>query len=110
MTGGIANGSVAVEEGSVPLEGFAPRERVSFGFRPEDCTLVPPESSMLKARIFSTEMTGNETIVTCEIGTKHVVVRMDKDFDMQPDEWVGIDIMPDKARLFDFDSGERVHQ
>lgn len=109
VTGSVADGRVAVEDGAVPLEGFAPRERVSFGFRPEDCNLVAPEDGMLKARIFSNEMTGNETIVTCEIGADHVVVRMDKDFDKQPDDWVGIDVNPDKARLFDFESGERVH-
>ncbi|MDA4848718.1 ABC transporter ATP-binding protein [Hoeflea poritis] len=109
VTGSVADGRVTVEEGAVPLEGYAPRERVSFGFRPEDCSLVSPESGMMKARVFSTEMTGNETIVTCEIGQDHVVVREDKDFDMKPDEWVGIDVVPEKARLFDYDSGKRVH-
>ncbi|MCP4316320.1 MAG: ABC transporter ATP-binding protein [Hyphomicrobiales bacterium] len=109
VTGSVADGTVAVRDGSVPLERFAPRERVSFGFRPEDCNLVAPEDGMLKARIFSTEMTGNETIVTCAIGEDHVVVRMDKDFDMEADELVGIDVNPEKARLFDYDSGERVH-
>ncbi|MEX3006971.1 ABC transporter ATP-binding protein [Hoeflea sp. TYP-13] len=108
VTGGIADGKVTVQDGEVPLGGITPRDRVSFGFRPEDSDLVSPEKGMLKARIFSTEMTGNETIVTCEIGTDHVVVRMDKDFDMAPDEWVGIDVNPEKARLFDYDSGERV--
>jgi multiple sugar transport system ATP-binding protein len=109
VTGSIADGQVRLQDGAVPLQGFAPRDRVSFGFRPEDCSLVDAENGMLKARIFSTEMTGNETIVTCEIDQEQVVVRMDKDFAMQPDEWVGINVNAGKARLFDQESGERVH-
>ena len=65
---------------------------------------------MLRARIYSTEMTGNETIVTCDMNGEQVVVRADKDYEGALDAAVGIDLDPGKARLFDCDSGKRIRR
>ena len=65
---------------------------------------------MLRARIYSTEMTGNETIVTCLLNEEQVVVRADKDFEATMDAAVGINLDPAKARLFDSDSGTKIRR
>ena len=92
------------------LGSVAARGDVYLGFRPEDATLAPADEAMLRARIYSTEMTGNETIVTCEMNGEQVVVRADKDYEGTLDAAVGIDLDPDKARLFDCDSGRRIRR
>ena len=108
VPGNIADGVCSIQDGRVPISGLVPRGRVLFGFRPEDSTIVPATEGMLKARVFSTEMTGSETIVTCQIGTNKIIVRMDKDCAVQPDEYVGINLNTAKARLFDPADGHRI--
>ena len=110
VRGAVENGSFAVPDGSVPLGTVAPRGDIYLGFRPEDATLAPADEAMLRARIYSAEMTGNETIVTCDMNGEHVVVRADKDYEGALDAAVGINLDPDKARLFDRDSGKRIRR
>ena len=110
VRGTVENGSFAVQDGTVPLGSVAARGDVYLGFRPEDAALAPVEEAMLRARIYSTEMTGNETIVTCDMNGEQVVIRADKDYEGALDAAVGIELDPDKARLFDCDSGNRIRR
>ena len=110
VRGTVENGNFALQDGTVPLGSVAARGDVYLGFRPEDAALAPVEEAMLRARIYSTEMTGNETIVTCDMNGEHVVIRADKDYESALDAAVGIDLDPDKARLFDCDSGNRIRR
>ena len=80
VEGTVEDGMFTVQDGAVPLSGAAPGGSLYLGFRPEDAALAPVEDAMLRARIYSTEMTGNETIVTCLLNDEQVVVRADKDF------------------------------
>ena len=111
VRGAVENGSFAVPDGSRCRSAASrPRGDIYLGFRPEDATLAPADEAMLRARIYSTEMTGNETIVTCDMNGEQVVVRADKDYEGALDAAVGIDLDPDKARLFDRDSGRRIRR
>ena len=110
VEGAVEDGRFTVPDGAVPLAGVAPSGALYLGFRPEDAVLAPVDEAMLRARIYSTEMTGNETIVTCDLNGEHVVVRADKDYEGTLDAPVGIDLDPAKARLFDRDSGKRVRR
>ena len=108
MPGSVADGRFRIAEGSLAVGNYAPRERVILGFRPEDATIVAAAQGDLAAAVFSCELTGNETIVTCTIGETQVIVKMDKDFDVGVDAQVGIKINGRKACLFDPDSGDRI--
>ena len=110
VSGAIENSGFAVRDGTVPLPGVAPSGSIYLGFRPEDASLAPVDEAMLRARLYSTEMTGNETIVTCDLNGEHVVVRADKDFMGTLDSAVGINVDSTKARLFDRDSGKRIRR
>ena len=110
VEGAVENGTFTVRDGAVPLSGAAPSGSLYLGFRPEDAALAPVEDAMLRTRIYSTEMTGNETIVTCLLGEQQVVVRADKDFEAPMDTAVGINLDPGKARLFDLDTGMRARR
>ena len=100
--GVLENGLFRVRDGAVPLSSVAPRPSLYLGFRPEDAVLAPVDEAMLRARIYCTEMTGDETIVTCHLDGEPIVVRADKDFRGVLD--------PAKARLFDCDTGNRIRQ
>ena len=110
IEGTVEDGMFTVQDGAVPLSGAAPSGSLYLGFRPEDAALAPVEDAMLRARIYSTEMTGNETIVTCLLNEEQVVVRADKDFEATMDAAVGINLDPAKARLFDSGSGTRIRR
>src|SRR5882724_7507508 len=92
VPGAIADGWFRVPEGSLAVSGYAPRNDAILGFRPEDATIVDPAQADLRASVFSCELTGNETIVTCTLGQSQVIVQMDKDFEVPIDAAVGIKI------------------
>lgn len=104
----ISEKSIMISGSAIELPNCPVHEKVSFGFRPEDSTIVSPENGQIKARVFSSEMTGNETIVTCTIDEEIIVVRMDKNFDAQIDQLVGIEFSLEKIYLFDIENGERI--
>jgi multiple sugar transport system ATP-binding protein len=110
IPGAIADGSFRIPEGSLALAGYAPRAEAILGFRPEDATIVDPAQGDLRATVFSCELTGNETIVTCTLGGTQAIVQMDKDFDVAFDAAIGIKINAKKACLFDPASGDRIRQ
>ncbi len=108
LTGAIADGAFTAPEGKVAIGNYAPRDKVVFGFRPEDARVVDPATSDIRATIYACELTGNETIVTCQMGESQVVVKMDKNFDMPPDSVVALSIDAEKVCLFDAESGEKI--
>ena len=94
--------------GPVPIGGFAPRAAAVFGFRPEDAHITAPADADLEATIYASELTGNETVVTCQVGKEQVVVKTDKSFDLAPDTPIGLAIDRAKLRLFDAETGDRI--
>jgi multiple sugar transport system ATP-binding protein len=108
VPGAIADGRFQLPEGSVALSGHAPRSDAILGFRPEDASVVDPAQGDLRGTVFSCELTGNETIVTCRLGAAQVIVQMDKDFEVAIDAQVGIKVNARKACLFDPASGNRI--
>ncbi len=108
LPGTVADGAVVLPEGRIPLTGFAPRADAVCGVRPEDARIVDPEGADLKATIYASELTGNETVVTCQVGREQVVVKTDKGFDLPPDTPIGLSVDREKLRLFDAGTGNRI--
>jgi multiple sugar transport system ATP-binding protein len=108
VTGDIEDGAFVCANGRVPLAGVAPRSGVVLGFRPEDARICGPQEAQLTGTVFSAEMTGNETIVTCTVGKGNVIVKADKDFERAIDAAVHIAATVGKACVFDAASGERI--
>ncbi|MCB1497620.1 MAG: ABC transporter ATP-binding protein [Bauldia sp.] len=108
LEGSIADGAFVAPEGKVRVGNYAPRDKVVFGFRPEDARIVDPSESDIRAKIYACELTGNETIVTCQMGESQVVVKMDKNYDMPSDTVVALSIAEEKMCLFDPESGDRI--
>jgi len=107
VDGRVENGRFCCPSGSLPVKGVASRDRAVLGFRPEDAQIGDGAPS-LAASVYSSEMPGNETVVTCRLGDSQIVVKADKGFGLPPDTEVRILPDPDKIRLFDRDTGSRI--
>jgi multiple sugar transport system ATP-binding protein len=108
LDGAIADGAFVTAEGKVPVGPFAPRPAVVFGFRPEDARIVDPAGADFRGAVYACELTGNETIVTLQMGKAQTVVKMDKNYDVPADTVVGVTVDRAKLCLFDPASGERI--
>ena len=91
-----------------PIGGIAPRRQWSSASARRMRRSSSPRARDFRGTIYACELTGNETIVTCQLGKAQVVVKMDKNFDVRADTPVGIAIDRGKLCLFDPASGERV--
>ena len=84
-----------------------------IGFRPEDCSVVAAGTGLIPAQIYSNELIGDHTLVTCELhdgsATPHTVtVKMDKDFEAEMGTEIAIAIDPAHLYFFERESGNRV--
>ena len=108
LPGVLSSGNFVIPAGKVMVGAAPERNGVVLGFRSEDAEIVAPAAGDLAATVFACELTGNETIVTCQVGTAQVVVQMGKEFDVAVDSAVGIKIDASKICLFDAESGDRL--
>jgi multiple sugar transport system ATP-binding protein len=108
IQGDIEDGHFVCAHGKVPAGRLAPRAGVTLGFRPEDARIVEPGDAQLSAKVYSTEMTGNETIVACSLSKTLMLVKAGKDYDAPIDAAVHVAVDTAKICLFDTNSGQRI--
>ena len=108
IDGAIEDGMFRSSHGNLPMPGRPSRQGVVLGFRPEDARITREERESFAASVYSTEMPGNETIVTFRIGGTHVVIKAGKEFQAAPDTPVRIAPDPHMIRLFDQSDGKRL--
>jgi multiple sugar transport system ATP-binding protein len=108
LPGALSEGNFVIPQGAIPVGSAPERNGVVLGFRPEDAEIVAPSAGDFAASVFACELTGNETIVTCQVGSAQVVVQMGKEFDIALDAAIGIKIDASKVCLFDAGSGDRL--
>ncbi len=78
------------------------------GIRPEDCSVTTPSKGTLKGKIYTTELIGDHTLVTVELGSDQIAVKAHKDFDGKQGDSVGIILPPDNLYIFDENTGQRI--
>jgi multiple sugar transport system ATP-binding protein len=78
------------------------------GFRPEDCWITPPGQGKIAGEVYSTELIGDHTLVTCRAGAVKVAVKADKGSQHSLDEPIGIGFHDRSVYLFDKATGARV--
>lgn len=80
---------------------------VTFGVRPEDCSVVPANEGHLSGTVYGVEPTGDCTYLTVKAGGQLFEVKAHRDFRAALD--APVDIGFDTARLYFFDTatGER---
>jgi multiple sugar transport system ATP-binding protein len=100
---------VALQLEEFHLDRANKHDRVTLGIRPEHISLSAVErEGWLQARVYVTELMGNEAIVFLRLGEEKLVARAAPDFraDMEAPVWVKLDM--GRADFFDAESGERL--
>jgi multiple sugar transport system ATP-binding protein len=79
-----------------------------LGVRPEDCSVVAPNMGALRGKIYTTELIGDHTLVTLEIGSDKHTVKAPKDFNGKQGDAIGYSLSKDHLFIFDAATGQRV--
>lgn len=94
--------------GSVDVPVTGRIEKAILGVRPEDCTIVAPDSAQLKAEIYTIELIGDHTLVTVKAGDDYITVKAPKDFSGHMGSLVGIGFSKERMFVFDKETGARI--
>lgn len=83
--------------------------KLTMGIRPEHIQVqLQPNEGAIPARVYVTELMGNETFVFLSVGTNRLIARAPADFRADEESEVWISITKDKVLFFDPVSGDRV--
>src|SRR6185369_12397249 len=103
-----ANRFVAEFVGS-PSMNFIEGESVTKGIRPEHIqVLTTPEDGAIEARVYVTELMGNETFVFLSVGENRLIARAPADFRADVDTKVWLRLATEKIHRFDAVTGNRL--
>jgi|YelNatPaOPRAMG01_1025707.scaffolds.fasta_scaffold46737_3 inositol-phosphate transport system ATP-binding protein len=83
------------------------RDKVVFGFRPEDCKISAEEESGIKGEVYVIEKLGRENLVTVKISDTFVKLFSDKT-NIKENQIVTLSIDLSKIHLFDQQTGESI--
>jgi multiple sugar transport system ATP-binding protein len=101
-----ANRFVAEFVGS-PSMNFIEKGDLTIGIRPEHIqVLTTPEAGAIEARVYVTELMGNETFVFLSVGDDRLIARAPADFRADVDTKVWLKFANDKLHFFDPTSGK----
>jgi multiple sugar transport system ATP-binding protein len=89
----------------LPLSGITNGSPVTIGIRPEHIqVLSEPQNGAIAARVYVTELMGNETFVFLSVGKNRLIARAPADFRADLESQVWITITTDRIHFFDSDS------
>ena len=85
------------------------KAKVTFGIRPEHIEVsITPRDGWLPARVYVTELMGNEAFVFLRIGEKKLTARAPADFRADEEQTIWVNINASKAHFFEPGSGLRL--
>lgn len=108
MNGEISSGAFRADGAELTCPGFGDHANVVAGVRAEDLRIVEANAGELQGTTYAIELTGNETLVTCQVGDSLVIVKMDKDYDEKIGTAVGISLTNQQVFFFDAENGVRL--
>lgn len=91
------------------LEKLRDKENITVGFRPEHISVsVEAKEDWTQAKVYVTELMGNETFVFIEIGSSKLIARASADFRADFGMNVSVKFDMNKAHFFDSNTGEAI--
>jgi multiple sugar transport system ATP-binding protein len=100
VEGRIERGTFVSEVIAFPVN--RPDGNVSLGIRPEHIhVLTQPQDGAIPAKIYVTELMGNETFVFLTIGTHRLIARAPADFRAEVENTVWLRLETEKAHFFE---------
>lgn len=82
--------------------------QVVMGFRPEDSEVLAAGQGLFDATVFTSEQTGEYTLVTLTLGSDSMTIKMPRDFDIDINATASVQFEAQKSFFFDSDSGRRL--
>ncbi len=92
---------------ALPVSGSGSSGKAVLGFRPEDSTVGSAGAGLFDATVFTSEQTGEYTLVTLSLADDTMTIKMPRDFEAEIHSTVSVDFPKDKGFFFDAVSGNR---
>jgi multiple sugar transport system ATP-binding protein len=101
--------SLRIPESQMRHFGGRAAEPITMGIRPEHISIKPKQQNgALGAKVYVTELMGNETFVFLSLGNNRLIARAPADFRSEPEADVWISMALEKAHFFDQADGKRI--
>ena len=111
VDGEIRKGTFVSESMQIVLRTSPMTRRVTIGIRPEHIqVLTAPEDGAIEARVYVTELMGNETFVFLSVGGNRLIARAPADFRADVDTKVWLRMTSAKIHFFDPVTGDSCRQ
>jgi multiple sugar transport system ATP-binding protein len=116
LNGQISGGNFAVDNASIPLNGYSfagqsPAGKAVLGVRPEHVAVGEDAKKMpfqVESEIEIVEPMGSDTIAWTKIGGQSFTFRADSEYNLQPGQKIAIGFDPSRGSVFNAESGERI--
>ncbi len=108
VEGQIKNGRFISDGVDLAITGVKEVARATLGFRAEDAVVVDPGKGLFDGRVYTAELTGEQTLVTVSKGDANLAIKMPKDFEIDFHSEVGVNFAGGQGFLFDLESGARL--
>jgi multiple sugar transport system ATP-binding protein len=108
LDGALVDGCFSASAGSFATPSRASHKAAVAGVRPEDCRITEAANGKIVGEVYTTELMGDHTLVTCRVGGSTMIVKADKTFNRRNGEAVGVDFADVAVHLFDKACGKRI--
>ena len=108
LDGALVDGRFSTTAGSFTTPSHASRTTAVAGVRPEDCRVTEVGSGKIVGEVYTTELMGDHTLVTCQVGGTTMIVKAEKTFSRRDGEAIGVDFADVAVHLFDKACGQRI--
>ena len=108
ISGVISNEVLEAQNTKILLNGIDMKGDVVLGFRPENAEIVGKGNGQFDAKVYTTELAGDHSLVTLMLGEISLTVKMSTDFEAEYDSIVGVQFEKQKSFIFDEKSGKRL--
>ena len=111
VDGEIREGTFVSDSMRIVLRTTPVTRRVTIGIRPEHIqVLTAPQDGAIEARVYVTELMGNETFVFLSVGSNRLIARAPAEFRADVETKVWLQITTEKIHWFDPGTGESFTQ
>ena len=108
ISGVISNEVLEAQNTKILLSGIDMKGDVVLGFRPENAEIVGKGNGQFDAKVYTTELAGDHSLVTLMLGEISLTVKMSTEFEAEYDSIVGVQFEKQKSFIFDEKSGKRL--
>ncbi len=108
ISGVISNEVLETQNTKILLNGKDMKGDVVLGFRPENAEIVGKGNGQFDAKVYTTELAGDHSLVTLMLGEISLTVKMSTEFEAEYDSIVGVQFQYQKSFIFDEKSGKRL--